>query len=604
MSYWLGIDVGTTFIAAAICRQQPDQPAHWEVVSLGTRSDAVRSVIHLSSDGEVVVGEAAERRAGADPRRVVRGFVRSVDDDAPIMIDGVSYSASQLTASVIRWVADRVAQREGGPAGGITVTHPVSWKDCTIQQMAEALSAVGLPRIGFCTGAQAAAMSYSIRERIATGATIAVYDLGGGIFDAAVVRKTGAAASDPAASPPVALSILGSPESISGLGGTEFDDAVFGHVLAAVPALSEWEPGATERLRRGFALCRRECVEAKEALSAATEVAIPVLLPQVQSEVRLTRAELEDLIRPQITETVEALGRTLASAGIAPPDLDVVLLVGGSSRIPLVAQLLAAELGRPVVVDPEAGTAMALGAALWAVPAGILDVDAATTATDAESTHSATAPGGMSGLTGSRTCEPAEREPAQPSPTMQGPTQHEPPWWAAAARDVDHPDAAWRRATSERLTRFAAAGTFALVLAAGAISAPFIMTAHRAADSAPAVVPPKSPAGTVAAVPHPPATQPPVIEKPQAPAPDMPIATAAPIPAPNVGSGDDPNLPTEDAPRVVMTTPAAPTKPLNSTTRPKATVPAPRTGAHRPKAPATTPPSAPEVPDWVQQARS
>jgi molecular chaperone DnaK len=158
-------------------------------------------------------------------------------------------------------------------------------------------------------------MSYSIRERIGTDATIAVYDLGGSVFNAAVVRNAGAAVSDVAAPPPVSdvaapplvsdvaapppvPSILGTPESISGLGGAEFDDAVFGHVLATVPALSEWEPGATERLRRGFALCRRECVEAKEALSAETEVTIPVLLPQVQSEVRLTRAEFARWRRP------------------------------------------------------------------------------------------------------------------------------------------------------------------------------------------------------------------------------------------------------------------------------------------------------------------
>ena len=615
MSYWLGIDVGTTFIAAAICRQRPDQPAHLEVVPLGTRSDAVRSVIYLSSDGEIVVGEAAERRAGADPGRVVRGFARTADDGIPIVIDGISHSASELTASVVRWVVDRVAQREGGPARGITVTHPVGWEDDTICAMAQALSAAGLPQVGFCAGVQAAATSYSIRQRIGTGATIAVYDLGGGVFDAAVVRRTRAVApvvaaappvSDVAAAPPVSdvaaapqvTSILGTPESLSDLGGTDFDDAVFGHVLAAVPALSEWEPGATERLRRGFALCRRECIEAKEALSVDTEVTIPVLLPQLQSEVRLTRAELEDLIRPQITETVEALRRTLASAGIAPADLDAVLLVGGSSRIPLVAQLLEAELGRPVVVDPEADTAIALGAALCAVPAGSVDANGVTMAVDVEPAHPAAAPD-EPGSTESQACKPTKRELAD-----QPPSHHEPPWLAAAARDVDSPDAEWRRATSERLTRFAAAGTFALVLAAGAVSAPFIMTAHRAADPAPADVPPKIPAATVAVAPQPPAVQPPAIEKPQLPAPGLPMATAAVIPAPNAGSGDARSLAHGDAPSVAVTTPAAPTKSLNST-RAKTTAPAPRTGAHRPKPPApTTPPEAPQVPDWVEQARS
>ncbi|MDQ3905075.1 MAG: Hsp70 family protein, partial [Actinomycetota bacterium] len=427
MSYWLGIDVGTSFIAAAICRQQPDERAHLEVVPLSSRSDLVRSVIYLAGDGELIVGEAAERRAGADPGRVSRGFVRRVDDDVPVVVDGVRYSASQLTAAVVRWVVDHVAQREGGPARGITVTHP-NWGDSAIQAMEDDLSAVGLPEVNFCAGPQAAAMSYAIRERIGIGATIAVYDLGGGVFNAAVVRTSATSKPDTAAAL-ASAALVGVPETI-GLGGTDFDDAVFGHVLAAVPALSEWEPGATARLRRGFALCRRECLEAKETLSVDTEVTIPVLLPQLQSEVRLTRAEFEDLIRPQITETVEALQRTLASAGVTPADLDVVLLVGGSSRIPLVAELLTAELGRPVVADPEPRTAVALGAALYAMPAATAELDRVTAALDVRPAHPGAVPDRTAGSPESnpesQNSEPAEHEPAEHEPAEHEPAEHEP----------------------------------------------------------------------------------------------------------------------------------------------------------------------------------
>ncbi len=78
---------------------------------------------------------------------------------------------------------------------------------------------------------------------------------------------------------------------------------------------------------------------------------IPVLLPEIQSQVRLSRTEFEDLIRPQLAQTVEALRRALRSADVSLEDLDAVLLVGGSSRMPLVAQLVSAELGRPVTVS-------------------------------------------------------------------------------------------------------------------------------------------------------------------------------------------------------------------------------------------------------------
>ena len=585
MSYWLGIDVGTTFTAAAICRLQPDQRTHLEVVPLGSRTDAMRSVVYLDSDGEVVVGEVAERRGAADPDRMVREFVQTIPDDVTMVINGVEYSAAALTASVVKWVVDRVAQRENGPAQGITVAYPASWEPGTIGALAAALGAAGLPQVSFCTGAQAAAMSYSIREGIGCGGTIAVYDLGGASFDAAVVRTTGA--TTPA--------ILGIPEGIDGLGGTDFDDAVFGHVLAAVPALGEEEPDATARLRRSFALCRRECIEAKETLSVQTQVTIPVLLPHVQSQVSLTRADFEDLIFPQLADTVQALERTLASAGVAPVDLDGVLVVGGSSRIPLVAQMLAAKLGRPVAVDPDAQTAVALGAALSALPAGTVQIDDATEV-DVDPAIPVPAP-------------IAKANSQNPEPAAQA-LSHEPPWLTAAARDLDSPDAHWRRASSERLARFAAAGLFALVLAGGAVSAPFIMTSYWEPSPAPAeILAPQSPAASVApALPppafHPPAPQPPALappgfQPPAFPAPPLqpPAAPGPPVavvPAPNPSSGAG------------STTPAAPSKPPGSTTRSKgAAVPAPQHSAKAPKAPAPSPPpDAPQVPDWVNQARS
>lgn len=608
MSYWLGIDVGTSFIAAAICREQPDHRAHLEVVPLGTRSDAARSVVYLGPgdhDGEVVVGEAAERRAAADPYRVVREFFRGVRDGSPIVIEGTPHSALGLTASVVRWVIDRVAQSQDSPAQGITVTHPASWEPATICAMADALSAAGLPQVVFCTGAQAAATAYSVRERVDNGATIAVYDLGGGTFEAAVVRKTA----------PQTFSVVGVPEGIDYLGGTDFDDAVFGHVLAAVPALSEGAPDATERLRRSFALCRRECTEAKEALSVDTEVTIPVLLPQVQSQVSLTRAEFEDLIRPQIAETVDALRRTLASAGVVPADLDAVLLVGGSSRIPLVAQLLTVELGRPVTVDAEPQAAIALGAALSGLPAGSGDIDEATTGVATP----APTPAGVPGFAGSQVPEPAKTG------------AHEPPWLAATAPDVtgldvtaldvtapdaigrdtteldfDAPDPRWRPASSGRFARLAAAGLFGLVLAGGAVSAPFIMTAHRGSDPAAAVPPaPKAPPAPVAPAAKPPTLQVPGAQPPGPQLPGAPVATAAAVPAQNAGGGEDRGPLNENPAGAVAATPAAPSKPLTSTARPKTTVP--RTGANRPKAPAEppAPPAAPQhIPDWVQQARS
>ena len=130
--------------------------------------------------------------------------------------------------------------------------------------------------------------------------------------------------------------------------------------------LDEGDPAAIAAVAR----LREECVEAKEALSTDTDVSIPVLLPNLSTEVRLTRAELEAMVRPVLYESIEALRRALRSAGVTPEQLQAVLLVGGSSRMPIVSQLVGAELGRPVAVDAHPKHAIALGAAWVASGAG------------------------------------------------------------------------------------------------------------------------------------------------------------------------------------------------------------------------------------------
>jgi molecular chaperone DnaK len=196
-------------------------------------------------------------------------------------------------------------------------------------------------------------MHYASAARVEPGSTIAVYDLGGGTFDAAVVHK----AEDGS------FELLGPPEGIECLGGIDFDDLVLDRVL---PPTGCSDPVAMARLRR-------ECTEAKEALSSDVSAVVPVLLPDVQTQVRLTRPEFESLIQPILLETVQSLSRAISSAGLDLAEVTSVLLVGGSSRIPLVTDLISAELGRPVTVDTDPKGVVALGAALAAHESTIMD---------------------------------------------------------------------------------------------------------------------------------------------------------------------------------------------------------------------------------------
>jgi molecular chaperone DnaK len=347
MSYGLGVDLGTTFTAAAVARD-----GRVEMATLGDHTDAVPSVVLVRDDGTVLTGGAAERRASAEPDRFARAVKRRFGDPMPVILGGAPYPATALIAYQLRDVVDAVSEREGGRPNTVTLTHPANWGPYKLELFAQVPGLAGLGDVNLLTEPEAAAAHYARNDRLNLGALIAVYDLGGGTFDATVLRTT-----------EHGFDILGRPEGIEGLGGVDFDEAVFAHVDhsldGAISRLDPADPRATSAVIR----LRHECVTAKEALSADTETSIPVLLPDLQTEVRLTRGEFERMIRPAIGATIASLRRALQSAQIDPAQLHTVLLVGGSSRIPMVAHLVSAELGCPTSVDAHPKHAVALGAA-------------------------------------------------------------------------------------------------------------------------------------------------------------------------------------------------------------------------------------------------
>jgi actin-like ATPase involved in cell morphogenesis len=354
MPYELGIDLGTTYSAAAVHRD-----GRVFAVILGNRAPSVPSVVLLREDGDLLTGEAASRRAATEPGRVAREFKRRLGDPTPLILGSTPYSAESLTAKLLRWIIDTVTAREGEAPRSIALTHPANWGAYKRDLLLQAIRLAGLDGALLLTEPEAAAIHYASQERVEPGTLVAVYDLGGGTFDAAVLRKRG---DD-------AFEILGQPEGIERLGGIDFDEAVFRYVVdAAGDPLQSLDVGDANT-HAALVRLREECVEAKEALSSDTEVTIPVVLPNLQTEVRLTRRELEAMVRPTLNDTIDSLRRALRSADVEASELDKVLLVGGSSRIPIVAQMVSAELDRPVAVDADPKFAVASGAALAAARA-------------------------------------------------------------------------------------------------------------------------------------------------------------------------------------------------------------------------------------------
>ncbi|HEX5946622.1 MAG TPA: Hsp70 family protein [Acidimicrobiales bacterium] len=413
MSYYLGIDLGTTYTAAAVHDGSPRRAP--EVVTLGERGPTVPSVLCLQPDGGFVAGDAAERHAVTDPQRIARQFKRRLGDPTPLQVGDASVPAEVLTGRLLAWVVDTVVRSRGGQQpDSIALTHPANWGPYKRDLLEKAAEIAGLSRVVLVTEPQAAAISYASQERVEEGAVVAVYDLGGGTFDAAVLRKE----------PDGGFTILGSPEGIERLGGIDIDAALFARVTEAVgDAYENLDPDDPQALAAVSRL-RIDCTQAKEGLSLDNEIRVPVLLPTVQSEVRVTRSELEEMIRPTLAETVTALERALRSASLSPSEVDHVLLVGGSSRVPLVSQLVSSGLGRPVAVDAHPKHAVALGAAIVAARAvGAL----------AATSRSLPPPPGASGAPGSRPAPPsspaaaAATSPAAGAAHASGPASPPPP---------------------------------------------------------------------------------------------------------------------------------------------------------------------------------
>ncbi|MEV6490646.1 Hsp70 family protein, partial [Actinoplanes sp. NPDC051633] len=330
-----------------------------EVVQLGSRRAEIPSLVFLREDGVVLVGDAAERRGAREPARLAREFKRRLGDPVPVLVGGSPISAHALMARVLEHVHQTVTRSQEGPPARVSVTHPANWGPYKRELLMQAMVLAEVPDVQLRSEPEAAAVQYAAQERVQAGEIIAVYDLGGGTFDAAVLRKTA-----------TGFELLGEPAGIEQLGGVDFDEAVLAHVLDMLgpraQQLDPSDPSVVEALSQ----LRRDCVIAKEDLSADTEVLIPVALPSMHTRVRLNRSEFEAMISPALSETVAAMRRALRSAGIAPTDLRSILLAGGSSRIPLVSELLSTEFGRPLVLDANPEHSIALGAAMAARDGG------------------------------------------------------------------------------------------------------------------------------------------------------------------------------------------------------------------------------------------
>ena len=243
-------------------------------------------------------------------------------------------------------------ERLGEPPAVVSLTCPANWGPFKLDLMQEVTKLADIDNAVICTEPEAAAVQYASKTRVLPGEKIAIYDLGGGTFDICFFEKT-----------TYGFKMLGRPDGIEQLGGIDFDEALFRSAINSLHIdVSAIDPNDPD-LMASLTQLRRDCVDAKESLSSDVDTTISVVIQGHRSTIRLTRAELEALIQPAVEETVRAARRGLRSAGISADELSAFVLVGGSSRIPLVSEMVGASFRCPVSLDTHPKHDIAMGSA-------------------------------------------------------------------------------------------------------------------------------------------------------------------------------------------------------------------------------------------------
>jgi len=344
----LGVDLGTSHTVAMLRR--PDgrtRPLLFDGQPL------LPSAVYLDTTGRLHVGRDAVRLGQAEPGRLEPNPKRHVDAET-VLLGGAEVPTADLLAALLGAVA-REAVAATGFLPPAVLTYPAAWGSRRRAVLTTALARAGWPPTTALLPEPVAAARYFtdvLRRPVPVGSALAVFDFGGGTLDVAVVRNEGVT---PEGLPRFAVAASG---GIDDLGGLDLDAALVEHLGAGV---RQTEPAAWAALTEPVTLAqwraRRQFWDdvrgAKEMLSRTALAPVPV--PGVEQAVHLTRDEFEAAAGPLLRRGVAETDAVIRAAGVAPTELAGLFLVGGSSRVPLVARLLHHELGiAPTVLDqPE-----------------------------------------------------------------------------------------------------------------------------------------------------------------------------------------------------------------------------------------------------------
>lgn len=306
---------------------------------------------------QVLVGSPAEQLRRSDPLAYRGEFKRDLGEDAPIPLGDRSFLPQELVTKVVAAIADEARRITGGPLTRAVLTVPASYSpaDPRWDLMIEAGESVGFTEVELLAEPVAAAFAPVRGVAPETDATVLVYDFGGGTFDAALIRmeKSGR---------PVVLGCAAE----ATCGGRDIDAVMYRRLVEhggdqLATKLAD-DPRRAPFIRAELSEMVRRI---KHYLSDA--LVAPDFLHATDQRVTMERSELEELCRPVVEQSVRCCQSLIADSDATPT---VALLVGGTCRMPLIADMVATELGCPVRFAKDVSTAVVRGAAAWARQAG------------------------------------------------------------------------------------------------------------------------------------------------------------------------------------------------------------------------------------------
>jgi molecular chaperone DnaK len=362
----IGIDLGTSNSAAAsMIGGKPTIIQAAEGTSIGGK--AFPSVVAFTREGQLIVGEPARRQMISNPEGTVIAAKRKMGTDFKFRVYGKEYTPQQVSSFILQKIKRDAEAFLGEPVDRAVITVPAYFNDNQRQATKDAGEIAGLQVVRIINEPTAASLAYGL-DKASKDLKIMVFDLGGGTLDVTMMEMGGGVFQ------------VRSTSGDTQLGGTDMDNTLVEYVMQEFRKQS----GLDVRNDKAAMMRIREAAEkAKIELSnvVQTEINLPFLAYDPSSGpknliLQLTRAKLEELLRPIVERCRQPMMQALQDAKISPADVDKIILIGGPTRMPMVRQFVASVMNK----EPERGVdpmeAVAMGAAIQgAIIAGDVSTD-------------------------------------------------------------------------------------------------------------------------------------------------------------------------------------------------------------------------------------